>query len=79
MYVSICRVVHAYYTVIEILVLIHVGDQAVCVGDPLPASCLWHPPTRAEPAQEECLPQCQRFIHMDMCTLPGQYSCAKVM
>ena len=51
---------------------VHVGDQAVCLGDSLPASCLWHPSTGAEPTQEERLPQCQRLLLMDLCTLSGQ-------
>ena len=54
-------------------VLLFVGDQAVCLGDSLPASCVWYPSTGAQSTQEECLPQCLFFIHMDMCTISGQY------
>ena len=50
---------------------VHVGDQAVCVGDSLPASCVWYPAAGARPTQEECLPQSQCLIHVDMYTLPG--------
>ena len=70
----ICTVAMYVYArlILSVHVHVHVGDQAVCVGDSLPASCLWHPSTGAEPTQEERLPQCQHLILMDLCTLLGQ-------
>ena len=50
---------------------VHIGDQTVCMGGSLSASCVWYPSAGARPTQEECLPQSQCPIHMDMCTLPG--------
>ena len=58
-------------THVVIILYVHVGDQAVCLGGSLPASCVWYPAARVRPTQEECLPQSQCLIHMDMCTLPG--------
>ena len=76
-YQGVC--LHFIYLLVTAgMFLICLGDQAVRLGDSIPASCVWNPWAGVRPTQEKCLSQCRRFNHLDMCTLPGQYCIAIV-
>ena len=48
------------------------GDQAVCLGDPLPTTDHGYPEVRTESAEGISLPQCFRFLHLELCSVPGK-------